>query len=85
MLALALVAVFVVVFATSHWSGHTLALHHGDGREVAAVAALGVAVLGALWLLKVLHGDADALPTLGLAGATAGGLLAGYMRAEPAT
>ena len=52
---LALAAVFVVVFATSRWSGRTLARHHGD---------------------------ADALPTLGLAGAGAGGLLAGYMRAD---
>ena len=79
---LALAAVFVVVFATSRWSGRTLARHHGDGLEVAAVAALGVATLGALWVIKVLHGDADALPTLGLAGAGAGGLLAGYMRAD---
>lgn len=85
MTALALAALFVVLFATSHWSGRTLARHHGDGREVAAVAALGAAVLGALWLLKLLHGDADAIPTLGLAGAGAGGLLAGYLRAEPAT
>lgn len=75
-----LALVLAALFATALWSGRTLARHHGDGLEVGAVAALGTAVLGGLWLLNAGGGG---VPLLGLAGAGAGGLFLGYIRAEP--
>lgn len=74
------VLVYVALFAMAWWSGRTLARHHGDGWEVGAVAALGVVVLGAVWLAQA---TAGAVPALGLAGAGGGGLFLGYIRAEP--
>ena len=84
MLVLALTALLAVLFAVCRWSGATLARHHGDGLEVVAVAVLGVTVLAALWLSRALPGYEAGLTTLGLVGAGAGGLFAGYTRYESA-
>lgn len=81
---LALVVLLAALFAVCRWSGATLARHHGDGWEVGAVAGLGVAVLATLWASRLLPGAAAGVTTLGLVGAGAGGLFAGYMRYEPA-
>jgi hypothetical protein len=83
-LVLALIALLAALFAVCRWSGGTLARHHGDGWEVAAVAGLGAAVLTTLWLSHALSGGETAWVTMGLVGAGAGGLFAGYMRREPA-
>lgn len=84
MLIFALAALLAVLFAVCRWSGATLAHHHGDGREVVAVAVLGATVLAALWLSRTLPGYEAGFTTLGLAGAGAGGLFAGYTRYESA-
>ena len=84
MLVLAVAALLAALFAVCRWSGAMLARHHGDGWEVAAVAGLGAAVLAALWLSHAVAGAEGGLVTLGLVGAGAGGLFAGYMRREPA-
>jgi hypothetical protein len=83
-LVFALVVLLAALFGVCRWSGATLARHHGDGWEVGAVAGLGAAVLSALWLSRALPGIEAGLVTLGLVGAGAGGLFAGYMRREPA-
>ena len=84
MLVLVLAVLLAALFAVCRWSGALLARHHGDGWEVVAVAGLGAAVLAALWLSHALPGGEGGLVTLGLVGAGAGGLFAGYMRREPA-
>ena len=84
MLVLVLAVLLAALFAVCRWSGGMLARHHGDGWEVAAVAGLGSAVLATLWLSHAVPGGEAGWVTLGLAGAGAGGLFAGYMRREPA-
>lgn len=81
MLLVALVAA-VTVFAVCAWSGQTLARHHQDRWEVAAVLAVGTCVLVTLGLGRGLL-DAGGTPALlALAVVAGGGLLVGYDRAD---
>ena len=79
--ALALLA-GLAVFLVCTWSGQTLARHHQDKHEVAAVMAIGVCVLGTLALSRNLLQLDGALPMLALAVAAGGGLFLGYDRAD---
>ena len=77
-----LLAAMFVLFATCRWGGRTLAEHYMDGWEVAAVAAIGACAFAALWVAQAVAAEGDALRTLGLVAAGAGGLFAGYLRGE---
>jgi hypothetical protein len=72
----------LAVFLVCTWSGQTLARHHQDRHEVAAVAAVGVCVLGMLALSRNLLAIDGALPMIVLAIAAGGGLFLGYDRAD---
>jgi hypothetical protein len=85
MSVLYLLAVYAVVFAVCEWSGRQLARHYQDGREVAAVVAIGSGVLGSLALMTRLGYLENALLMAGLVAAAGGGLFAGYMRSDRAT
>ena len=74
----------VAVFVVCTWSGQTLARHHQDRQEVAAVIAIGVCVLGTLALSRNLLDAGGLLPMLGLAVAAGGGLFLGFDRADRA-
>lgn len=71
-----------VLFVVGRWGGTTLATHHNDGREIGATAALGACVLGALAVVARadLPGGSAGLVLVGAA--VAGGLFAGYARAD---
>lgn len=72
----------LAVFLVCAWSGQTLARHHQDRHEVAAVVAIGACVLGTLALSRNLLELDGALPMLALAVAAGGGLFLGYDRAD---
>lgn len=72
----------LAVFLVCTWSGQTLARHHQDRQEVAAVAAVGVCVLGTLALTRNLLALEGAFPLIVLALAAGGGLFLGYDRAD---
>lgn len=76
--ALALAA----LFAICRWGGTTLATHHNDPSEIGAAGLVGVCALAMLALTThvELPGGPLALALVGLA--MAGGLFAGYARAE---
>ncbi len=74
----------LAVFLVCTWSGQTLARHHQDRHEVAAVAAIGICVLGSLALSRNLLALDGAFPMLVLAIAAGGGLFLGYDRADRA-
>ena len=81
MLLVGLVAA-LAVFVICAWSGQTLARHHQDRWEVAAVVAMGTCVLGTLALGRGLL-DAGGTPALlALAVVAGGGLMVGYDRAD---
>ena len=77
-----LAAAMFALFTTCRWGGRTLAEHYEDGWEVAAVAAIGVCAFAGLWVAQAVVAAENALPTLGLVAAGAGGLFAGYLRGE---
>ena len=72
----------LAVFLVCTWSGQTLARHHQDRHEVAAVIAIGACVLGTLALSRNLLELDGAVPMLALAVAAGGGLFLGYDRAD---
>ncbi len=72
----------LAVFLVCTWSGQTLARHHQDMHEVAAVMAIGACVLGTLALSRNLLELDGAVPMLALALAAGGGLFLGYDRAD---
>ena len=74
----ALAALFVI----GRWGGTTLATHHNDGREIGATAVLGACVLSALALVARADLPGENVALLLIAAAVAGGLFAGYARAE---
>ena len=82
--ALTLVAGLAVFFVCT-WSGQTLARHHQDRQELAAVVAVGMCVLGVLALGRGVLEIDGTLPMLGLAVAAGGGLFVGYGRADRAS
>ena len=84
MSVLYLLAVYAAVFVICEWSGRQLARHYQDGREVAAVVAIGSSVLGSLMLMTRLGFMENTLLMAGLVAAGGGGLLAGYMRSDRA-
>ena len=76
--------VALAVFVVCAWSGQTLARHHQDRWEIAAVAAMGACVLTTLSLGRGLL-DAGGTPAmLALAVVAGGGLFVGYDRADRA-
>lgn len=81
MLLVGLVAA-LVVFVVCAWSGRTLARHHQDRWEVAAVVAMGTCVLVALSLGRGLLDSGGTPAMLALAVVAGGGLLIGYDRAD---
>lgn len=74
--------VLAALFAICRWGGTTLATHHNDPSELGAAALLGVCVLAAVALVThgALPGGSLALALIAVA--MAGGLFAGYARAE---
>ena len=78
------VVVALAVFLVCTWSGQTLARHHQDRQEVAAVVAVGICVLGTLALSRNLLEVDGMVPMLGLAVAAGGGLFLGFDRADRA-
>ena len=72
-------------FGICTWSGHQLASHYQDGREVTAVVAIGVSMLGLLALLQQVGAASDAASMTGLLGAGMGGLFLGYFTGRRAT
>lgn len=70
------------LYAVCRWGGTTLATHHNDPREIGAAGLVGVCALAVLALVThvELPGGSFALALVG--GAMAGGLFAGYARAE---
>ena len=74
-----LLAAMVALFAACRWGGRTLAGHFQDGWEVWAVAVMGICAFAALWVGQHVVGGGP-LAVVGLAGAGAGGLFAGYLR-----
>jgi hypothetical protein len=83
-LLLALVGVLVLggLFAICRWGGTTLATHHNDPSEIGAAALVGVCALAMLTFVThvELPGGPLAIALVGVA--MAGGLFAGYGRAE---
>jgi hypothetical protein len=75
---LALAALFVV----GRWGGTTLATHHNDGREIGATAVLGACVLAALAVVSRADLPGEGVVLVLVAASVAGGLFAGYARAE---
>lgn len=73
---LALAALFVVC----RWGGTTLATHHNDPREIGAAGLVGVCALAVLVLITHIDLPGGSLALVGVA--MAGGLFAGYARAE---
>jgi hypothetical protein len=76
------VLVLVALFVICRWGGTTLATHHNDPSEIGAAALVGLCAL--VMLTFVTHVELPGGPlALALVGvAMAGGLFAGYSRAE---
>ena len=72
----------VALFAVCRWGGATLATHHNDPREIGAAALLGFCVLGAVMIVTHVPLPGGPAPLALVAVAMAGGLFAGYARAE---
>lgn len=75
---LALAALFVVC----RWGGTTLATHHNDPSEIGAAGLVGVCALAMLALVSHVELPGGPLALALVAAAMAGGLFAGYARAE---
>jgi uncharacterized membrane protein YcjF (UPF0283 family) len=70
---------YLAAFAVCLWSGQQLANHYQDQREILAVLAIGVCMLGLLALLQRLGVSTGTVSIMGLGGAGIGGLFAGYL------
>jgi hypothetical protein len=82
MLVLALALLVLIVFAACSWSGGTLARHHADRHEVAAVVVVGACLFAAVLLLGLTELAGTTWPLLLVAAAGAVGLFTGYARSE---
>ena len=72
-------------FGVCMWSGHQLASHYQDSREVAAVVAIGCCLLVLLALLQQVGASSDLASMAGVLGAGMGGLFLGYFTGHRAT
>ncbi|MDF1504872.1 hypothetical protein [Roseisolibacter sp. H3M3-2] len=84
MSTVALLFVLPAAFAVCAWSGHTLARHYQDRWELAATAAIGACLLGALGVAGYGRAESAGWREAALGVVMAAGMFAGYDRAGAA-